>query len=300
MQPNYRKGLVYGILSYSIWGLFPLYWHLLRHVDSLEILANRMLWSLVAMALFFFVVRRQRLRTYIHTARQWLLLLVTASLNAFNWGLYIWAVNNGQLLQSSLGYYINPLINILLGHLFLHERLTLPGRIALVLALLGVSYFTVSYGNLPLISLALATSFAVYGLLKKKMELDATPALTVETFWMAPPAAAFIIYLVVSGQSTLCTFHLPTALLLMGAGVVTAVPLLLFGKAANNISLSTLGFLQYISPTGQFLIGVLLFHEDFTPAHIVCFTLIWTGLIIYTIAELRRLSPKPNHQSIKP
>ena len=119
------------------------------------------------------------------------------------------------------------------------------------------------------------------------MQLDATPALTVETMYMAPPAAAFLIYLTATGQSAICTFHLPTALLLMGAGVVTAVPLLLFGKAANNISLSTLGFLQYISPTGQFFIGVLLFHEDFTTAHIICFSLIWIGLIIYSVAELR-------------
>ncbi|MBP5535573.1 MAG: EamA family transporter RarD [Bacteroidales bacterium] len=286
MDARFRKGLIYGVLSYSIWGLFPLYWRLLRHVDSVEILAHRMFWSMVVMCLFC-SWRRIRLADHVKGLGQWLLLLVAAMLNTFNWGLYIWAVNHDMLLQSSLGYYINPLINVLFGCLFLGERLNGRQTLALVLAFAGVAWFTVSHGQLPVVSLALAVSFALYGLIKKKMQLNATPALTVETLWMAPAAAIYIGLLASHGQSALCTMHVPTMLLLAGAGVVTAVPLLLFGKAAERIPLSTLGFLQYISPTGQFLIGVFLFREAFTTAHLVCFALIWAGLIVYTFDLIR-------------
>ncbi len=286
---EYRKGLLYGLLCYCIWGLFPLYWRLLEHVDSFEILAHRMLWSGVFMVTLFMGIRKVRLRSHIKRPRQYLMLLVTGALITFNWGLYIWAINHGYILQSSLGYYINPLVNVLLGYLFLHERLNRAQTVALLLALTGVLYFTIDYGRFPIISLGLAFSFGIYGLLKKKMNLNATPALTVETIWMMPAALVFITFLCVNGQSALNSFDFMTWMLLLLAGAVTAIPLLLYGKAAERITLTALGFLQYVSPTGQFLIGIFVYKESFTTAHIVCFSLIWTGLLIYTFDTVRRL-----------
>lgn len=282
-----RRGLLYGFLCYCIWGCFPLYWKLLEHVDSIEILANRMLWSGIFMVVLFVGIRRVRLRDHLKP-RHWLQLLGTGSLMTFNWGLYIWAINHGYILESSLGYYINPLLNVLLGFLFLHERLNRAQIAALLLATAGVLYFTVDYGRFPLISISLATSFAFYGLFKKKMRLNATPALTVETLWMTLPGLVYIALRTCDGQSALNTVQPLTWALLFLAGAVTAIPLLLYGKAAERISLSTLGFLQYVSPTGQFLIGILVYHETFTTAHLICFTCIWVGLTIYTIDMFRR------------
>ncbi len=285
----YRKGLIYGLLCYTIWGLFPLYWRLLDHVDSFEILAHRMVWSAVFMVTLFIGIRHMRLRQHIRSLRQYLMLLLTGALISFNWGLYIWAINHGYILQSSLGYYINPLVNILLGRLFLHERLNRAQTVALILALTGVLYFTIDYGHFPIISIGLALSFGIYGLLKKKMGLNATPALTVETLWMAPAAIAFIVYCYTQGDSALNTFEPLTWLLLLLAGAVTAIPLLLYGKAAERITLTALGFLQYVSPTGQFLIGIFVYGESFTTAHIVCFCCIWAGLTFFSVDTIRRL-----------
>ena len=284
-----RKGLLYGFLCYLIWGMFPLYWRLLDDVDSFEILAHRMLWSGVFMVTLFIGIRRMRLRNHIQRPRQYLMLLLTGTLISFNWGLYIWAINHGYILQSSLGYYINPLVNVLLGYLFLHERLNRAQTVALMLALAGVVYFTIDYGHFPIISLGLAFSFGIYGLLKKKMGLNATPALTVETIWMMPAALVFITFLCSQGQSALNNFDWFTWLLLLLSGAVTAIPLLLYGKAAERITLTALGFLQYISPTGQFLIGIFVYKESFTTAHIICFACIWLGLTIFTVDIIKRL-----------
>lgn len=286
---EYKKGLVYGLLCYLIWGLFPLYWRLLDHVDSFEILAHRMLWSGVFMTVLFVGIRKVRLRNHIKTLRQYFSLLVTSLLISFNWGLYIWAINHGYILQSSIGYYINPLVNVLLGYIFLHERLNRAQTVALLFALAGVLWFTVDYGQFPIISLGLAFSFGIYGLLKKKMHIPATPALTVETLLMMPVAIVYMLLAFRSGNSALNSFHLNTWTLLLLAGAVTAIPLLLYGKAAERITLTALGFLQYVSPTGQFLIGILVYGESFTTAHIVCFSCIWTGLIIFSVDTIRRL-----------
>lgn len=284
-----RKGLLYGFLCYLIWGMFPLYWRLLDDVDSFEILAHRMLWSGVFMVTLFIGIRHMRLRNHIQRPRQYIMLLLTGTLISFNWGLYIWAINHGYILQSSLGYYINPLVNVLLGYLFLHERLNRAQTVALMLALAGVVYFTIDYGHFPIISLGLAFSFGIYGLLKKKMGLNATPALTVETIWMMPAALVFITFLCSQGQSALNHFDWFTWLLLLLSGAVTAIPLLLYGKAAERITLTALGFLQYISPTGQFLIGIFVYKESFTTAHIICFACIWLGLTIFTVDIIKRL-----------
>ena len=286
---EYNKGLLYGLLCYCIWGLFPLYWRLLDHVDSFEILAHRMLWSAVFMATLFMGIRKMRLRQHIRQPRQYLMLLVTGTLISFNWVLYIWAINNGYILQSSLGYYINPLVNVLLGYIFLGERLNRAQTIALLLALAGVLYFTIDYGRFPIVSLGLAFSFGIYGLLKKKMGLNATPALTVETLWMMLPALVFLTLQFNKGTSALNSFDPLTWLLLFLAGAVTAIPLLFYGKAAERITLTALGFLQYVSPTGQFLIGIFVYQESFTTAHLVCFGCIWAGLTVFTIDTIRKI-----------
>lgn len=286
---EYRKGILYGLLCYCIWGLFPLYWRMLEHVSSFEILAHRILWSCVFMVLFFKVLKRWRLKDFIKTPGNYLMLLVTGILITFNWGLYIWAINDGRILESSLGYYINPLVNVLLGYLFLHERLNKMQCVALFFASAGVLYFTIKLGHFPWVSLGLAFSFAIYGLFKKKMGINATPAMTVETLWMMPLSVIYITLLCHNGSSALNSFDLSTWLLLLFAGVVTAVPLLLYGKSAERIPLSTLGFLQYISPTGQFLIGLLVYKEQFSSVHFICFGCIWTALTIFTIDMVRGL-----------
>ena len=206
-----------------------------------------------------------------------------------NWGLYIWAINHHSIVESSLGYYINPLFSVLFASLFLKEKLNRSQKVAILFALVGVVYFAIDYGRFPIISLVLATSFAIYGLMKKKMGVDATAALTVETMWMMPLAFGYVTFLCVTGCSALNSFSLITTLLLLGAGVVTALPLLWFGKAAERIPLSTLGFLQYFSPTLQLLLGVLLYNESFTCSHIVCFACIWVGLLIYSVDIFRTI-----------
>lgn len=285
---EHKKGLIYGILSYSTWGFFPLYWKMLQHVSPVEIMCHRMFWSMVFMTILFIGIKRYKIRSCVKSARQWLTLLVTGALMATNWGVYIWAVNNGHIVQSSLGYYINPLLNVLFGFLFLKERLNKVQSIALILAVVGVSYFTIDYGQFPIISIVLALTFALYGLVRKKTNVEATVALTVETIYMSVPALAYLAITFAMGNNALNDFHLPTALLLAFGGVVTAVPLLWFGKAAERIPLSTMGFIQYLSPSLQLLLGVVVFGEPFTTAHLVCFSCIWLGLILFTADSLVR------------
>lgn len=286
---EYRKGLLYGVICYLTWGLFPLYWKMLEHVSSVEILCHRIIWSCVFMAVFFLGIRKLKFRNYIRGAKQYLSLLFTGALMTLNWGLYIWAINHHYIVESSLGYYINPLFSVLFASLFLKEKLNRSQKVAILFALVGVVYFTIDYGRFPIISLVLATSFAIYGLMKKKMGVDATAALTVETMWMMPLAFGYVTFLCVTGCSALNSFSLITTLLLLGAGVVTALPLLWFGKAAERIPLSTLGFLQYFSPTLQLFLGVLLYNESFTYSHIVCFACIWVGLLIYSVDIFRTI-----------
>ena len=285
---EHRKGVLYGILCYGTWGFFPLYWKMLQHVPPVEILCHRMFWSMVFMATLFVGIRRYPVRQHVRTRRQFLLLFLTGALMAANWGVYIWAINNGHIVQSSLGYYINPLLNVLFGFLFLKERLNRMQCVSLLLAVVGVTYLTVDFGSFPLISIVLALTFALYGLVRKKIDIDATSALTVETIYMSFPALAYLVVTFMQGNNALNDFHLPTALLLAMGGVVTALPLLWFGKAAERIPLSTMGFIQYLSPSLQLLIGVIIFGEPFTPSHVVCFSCIWLGLILFSADSVIR------------
>jgi len=210
-----------------------------------------------------------------------LFLLCTSALITVNWALYIWAVANGHVVDASLGYYINPFINVILGVCFLKEKLSKIQIIAITLAFLGVAYLTFSYGTFPFVAIILATTFALYALLRKKAQVEAMPALTVETTMALPFALCFLIMTFVNHNHNYQLYDVSTVLLIMLAGPITSIPLFLFGKAAETVSMTTLGFFQYLSPTLQLLIGVFLFKEPFTSAHIVCFSAIWLGVGIY-------------------
>lgn len=284
---EHKKGVFYAIICYLAWGFYPLYWKLLQHVPAVEILCHRLFWSMVFMVLFFSVIKRCRIRQHVKTLRQWGTLLLTGLLMTANWGVYIWAINSGNIIQSSLGHYINPLFSILFGCIFLHEKMNKIQWTALILATTGVVYLTAGYGEFPWISAVIALTFTLYAYFRKKAGIDATPALTVETLFMSVPALAYLATTFVQENNTLCHFDLTTAVLLALSGAVTAVPMLWFGMATQRIQLSTLGFIQYLSPTFQLVIGTFVFNENFTEAHLVCFIFIWSGLLLYTISQMK-------------
>lgn len=279
-----NKGVLAGVGAYLMWGLFPIYWKWLYTVPAQQILAHRMAWSLLFIV---GVVALQHdwawLRPVLRQRRTLLVYTLAAILLSCNWFIYIWAVNAGYIVETSLGYFINPLVNVLLGVIFLKEKLRRPQAAAAVLAGVGVLYLTLNYGRLPWIALALAFSFAVYGLLKKTAPLNATRSFSLETLVMFLPAATFLIFQETQGEGAFGHQGWLVTLLLVLAGPVTAVPLVLFGAAARRIPLSMLGFLQYMAPTLQFLIGVFVYHESFPPSRLFGFSLIWIALFIYSL-----------------
>lgn len=278
-----NKGMLYAIAAYSMWGLFPLYWKTLQHVPALEILSHRMTWSL-GFVLLLLVLRRRWawLKTAVHTPRTILLFFASAALLSVNWFVYIWGVNAGFIVETSLGYFINPLVSVLMGVLFLGERLRRWQWLAIGLAAAGVIYLTIRYGALPWISLTLAGSFALYGLIRKTAPLGSLEGLSLETALMFFPALGYLIYLEVIGTAAFGHVDGLTTALLGLAGVATAVPLLFFAAGARLIKLATIGILQYIAPTLQFLIGVFIYHESFTVDRLIGFSFIWLALIIYS------------------
>lgn len=278
---NISKGVWFALGAYTLWGLFPLYWHLLKEIPAEEILAHRILWAAIFMLILIWVIFKVKIFPIFRNLQQLKFLIATSILITANWGVYIWAVNNKHVVDASLGYYINPLINVVFGYFFLNERLNKIQKWALVLALIGVTYFTIDFGKFPYIALFLAFSFAGYGLIRKKAKIEAMPALTIETLMITPIAIAFLIATFMK-QGPPENYSLTTILLLIGAGPTTAIPLFLFGKATESIPLSTLGFIQYLSPSLQLLIGIIVFKEHFTMAHLVCFGFIWAGLILYS------------------
>lgn len=289
-----NRGVLYGIAAYTIWGFLPLYWKALHTIPTGEILANRIVWSLVFVTFLLTLQRRWRwLKPALKQRRVLLTFSATALLLGTNWFIYIWAVNAGFVIETSLGYFINPLVNVLLGYLFLRERLRKGQLAALSLAVAGVIYLTVSYGAFPWIALSLAFSFAFYGLLRKTAPLEAAEGLFLEMTVLFLPAAAMIWFLNETGRGAFAQGDPRTTFLLLTAGVVTAVPLLLFAAAARRITLTNIGLLQYIAPTIQFLLGVYVFNESFGPEQLVGFILIWAALIIYSFESIwvSRMSP---------
>ena len=278
-----NKGIWYGVGAYVLWGFFPIYWKLIHDVPALEIISHRMVWSFVFVAIVIALRKSwQGFRPVLENRKRALVYLGTGLLLTLNWLVYVWAVNSGYIVESSLGYFINPLVNVLLGVVFLRERLRLGQWIPVGLAAAGVLYLTVSYGSLPWIALTLAFSFGFYGLLKKTAALASTHGFMLETGFMLLPALGYLIYLEFTGQAAFGHQSLFTTGMLIFAGVATGLPLLWFGAAARQIPLSTLGLLQYIAPTLQFSIGVLLYGEDFSQARVIGFSIIWLALLIYS------------------
>jgi len=283
-----NRGILYGIGAYTFWGLLPIYWKALQQVPAPEILANRMVWSLIFVAALLFVRRHWSwLRPALHNRRVLLTYFATSTLLAINWFTYIWAVNAGYIIETSLGYFINPLVNVLLGVLFLRERLRIAQVLALSLAAGGVVYLTVIYGAFPWIAITLALTFGFYGLLRKTGSLDSTEGLSLETALYFIPALSYLLFLNANGSGSFANSDPRTTLLLAGTGVVTGVPLLLFGAAARRITMTNLGLLQYIAPTMQFLLGVFVYNEAFSRVQLIGFVFIWLALIVYSIEGLR-------------
>lgn len=288
-----NKGYLYAIGAYLAWGFLPIYWKGLQGIPALEILSHRIVWSLVFICLLLTVKRHWHwLHSALRSPRIMITFLATAVILSINWGTYIWAVNADQVVETSLGYFINPLISVLLGVIFLHERLRHWQWVSVAVAAIGVLYLTLIYGSLPWIALTLAFSFGFYGLIRKTAALDALEGLALETAWIFLPALAIIMFSELSGNGALGQRELSTTLLLIGAGLATAVPLLWFGMAARRIPLTSIGILQYLAPTCQLMIGVFLYKEPFDTNQLIGFCLIWLALLIYTsesISHTRKL-----------
>ena len=283
-----RAGLAYGFAAYGMWGLFPLYWPLLEPAGAGEILAHRMVWSLVVVGVLLLALRRWAwLAELVRQPRRLALVATAATVVSVNWGVYIWAVNAGHVVESSLGYFINPLVTIGLAVLVLHERLRPVQWVAVGIGCAAVAVLAVGYGRLPWIALVLAFSFGTYGLVKKKVAMGGLESLAAETAVQFLPALAFLIVLGARGDSTF-THHGPDhSALIALSGVATAVPLVCFGMSANRLPLSTLGLIQYLAPVFQFLIGVLHFHETMSAEQWAGFLLVWSALVLLTWDALR-------------
>jgi len=296
-----RRGFLLGVAAYGIWGLFPLYWPLLEPAGAIEILAHRILWSCITMGLLVLAMRRvPAVRAMVAVRRVRVLLVLAACLITVNWAVYIWGVNNGHVVETSLGYFVNPLVTVLMGVFILGERLRGWQWVALAVAGLAVAVLTIDYGRPPWIALTLALTFGSYGLCKKQAGAPAIESLTFETMVIGPVALAYLGVLQWQGDSHL-TGHGPGhVLLLMSAGIVTAVPLACFGGAAIRVPLVTLGLLQYLTPTLQFALGVLYFHEDMPAGRWVGFVMVWVALVIFTVESLRhrRRTPRPTEAAI--
>lgn len=283
-----RAGIFLGLTAYLIWGLMPLYFKLLARVSAPEIVAHRILWSLVFLGVLVALWRRwSEIRAALASGKVLTTLFVTALLIAVNWLVYIYAVVSGQVLEGSLGYYLNPLVNVLLGVVLLKEKLSRAQLFACLLAGAGVAVLAAGAGSGLWISITLAISFASYGFLRKIVAVDALEGLWVETAILAPVALGYLLWLQASGTGQFGRLGTATDLYLVLGGAVTATPLLLFTAAARRLPYSTLGFLQYVAPSLQFLLAVLVFGEPLTPAHAICFGAIWAALAIFSVEGLR-------------
>ncbi|KMM35874.1 EamA family transporter RarD [Guptibacillus hwajinpoensis] len=300
IDQDHTIGIVAGAGAYFLWGILPLYWKLVATVPSEEVLAHRIIWSFVFMIVILLVLGKlssfQKELILILRKPKKLTAIIFASLFiTINWYAFIWAVNHDHVIQTSLGYYINPLISVLLGILFLKERLSFWQMISFGLAAVGVLNLVFRFGEIPWVSLVLALSFGIYGLLKKKAKLGALTGLTIETLFITPFALIYLMSVRHNIGDALYVENTMILALLLGAGIVTAVPLLLFATGANRISLSMIGFLQYIAPTLMLIQGVFLYEETFTSAHFISFVLIWAALLIFTLSRtrlFRRMEPR--------
>ncbi|MFC0274883.1 EamA family transporter RarD [Metabacillus herbersteinensis] len=289
---TYKQGILYTAGSYLLWGILPLYWKMLEHVSPEEILAHRILWSFLFMILLLTFTKEWKssfvtIKRMIKKPMLIISLIVSSLLISINWFVYIWAVNNEHMVEASLGYYINPLISVFLGMIFLKEKLTLWQKISFLLATLGVLITTLHYGGIPWVALTLAISFGLYGLTKKVTKLSSVMGLTFETMVVTPLAAVYLLSLINKGESSFVDYQLATNLLLIGAGVATAIPLLLFASGARRIPLFMVGVLQYIAPSITLVIGIVIYHEPFTNIEFITFSLIWSSLFLFSLSHSR-------------
>ncbi|MGH8890236.1 MAG: EamA family transporter RarD [Acidothermaceae bacterium] len=282
-----RRGLAYALAAYVMWGLFPLYWPLLEPTPAIQILAHRMLWSLVFVAGVLIVRRQwQFVSVVLHDRRRLYLLVLAAVLVSVNWGVYIWGVNAGHVVETSLGYFVNPLVSIALGVVVLKESLRRVQWFAVAIGAIAVAVIAIDYGRLPWIALTLAFSFGGYGLVKKLAATAALESMAIETAVMAPPALAFLVAVQLAGRGSFGHVSLATNLLLVAAGAVTAIPLLCFAAAARRMPLTVLGLLQYITPVLQFTVGVYVRHEPLPTSELIGFALVWVALAVLGISEI--------------
>jgi len=284
-----RSGLIAGVAAFATWGLIPVYWKLLSNLPALEILAHRFVWTTVFLiGLLSFQQRWPEVREATRSRRALLYCFASGLAISVNWLFFIWAVNVGRVIETSLGYFMTPLVNVLFGALFLRERLTRWQLVSVLLALVGVLNLTLGYGKFPWLAITLCISFGLYGLLRKKSGVRPIPGLFLETTLLTPLAAGYLIYLLRTGHSALGSASWSFILLLISTGIVTGLPLVWFGHAARHLRLTTVGFLQYLSPSCSFFLGVFLYHELFTRAHLITFIFIWVALVTFTAEAIWR------------
>lgn len=286
-QKNTMKGVLCALGAYLIWGIAPVYFKSIQEVPAEEILTHRILWSFFFMLILMTISRHwSYLRQLIRQPKKILLLALTAVIIATNWLTYIWAVNHGYMLEASLGYFINPLVNVLFGMLFLSERFRRMQWVAVGLAFTGVFIQLWHFGSVPVIGLSLAVTFGLYGLLRKKLGVDAQTGMLVETLWLFPVALVYILFFTHSPTSNMLENSWSLNTLLIAAGIITTVPLLLFTEAAHHLRLSTLGFFQYIGPTLMFILATMVYGEQIDAERLVTFGFIWVALILFTLDAL--------------
>lgn len=288
-QSHHKSALIAAIAAFTTWGLIPGYWKLLKAVPATEILAHRYVWTTVFLTgLLTWQRRWTEVRTNTHSGRAVLYCLASGTTISINWFLFIWAVNIGRIIETSLGYFMTPLVNVLFGAIFLRERLTRLQLASVLLAAIGVMNLTFGYGRFPWVAVTLCFSFGIYGLLRKQSGTAPIPGLFFETIFLVPIALVYLVSLRNHEQLVFGRDSWLLSVLLVSTGVVTAVPLVWFGHAARHLRLTTLGFLQYLAPTGSFLLGVFVYHETFTRGHLITFSMIWLALAIFTFDAISR------------
>lgn len=293
MDNNYRLGILYGLGAYLLWGVLPIYWKLLQHVEAMEILASRFLWSAVFVFLLLLATGKlnifmQETKAIFSTKKTACGMVLAAIMISFNWGIFIWAVEAGRIVETSMGYYISPLMNVLFGVVFLRERLAKLQIAAVSCAAVGIGVIIVHNGGLPWVALTLPLTFAFYGLLKKIIVAQPMTSILLETLLISPLAAGYLYYLSINEGTVYQSCDMGTLLLLAGAGAVTATPMLLFTACARKLPLNIVGFLQYISPSISLMIGVLIYGEPFTGTTAAAFGCIWAGLALFIWSQIRR------------
>ena len=288
-NPEQRKGVILACMAFFMWGLAPIYFKLLQHISAFEILMHRVVWSVLFIVIIVAVMKQwHKVQHVLKHPKLIAMLVITATLLGFNWGLFIWAVNNDHMLDASLGYYINPLLNVLLGMLFLSEKLRKWQALAVALALCGVVIQVISFGSFPVVALSLAGSFAVYGLLRKKLPIESLPGLLLEALILLPVALVYWWLMAPSNSSDFVANDWHTNVLLISAGVITTLPLLCFTGAAKRLQYTTLGFFQYIGPSLMFVLAVVFYGEVFSAERIVTFACIWSALAIFSYDSYRQ------------